>query len=286
MRHIIYIIILVFVACSTESQINSVDFNTIVFNLDNFQDSINFGHWKKTHLHNNVRNIENKNIDFLYSKDKKIIGFLLYEDSKFLVYGYCWGEYGGAVMFQDIIYKDSIYYLISTCPVMIDKRNDGFYITESLAHSAGFGKVRFLKSPKELVKVHSDSLETEWKFKKFPNLTEDSIYRLLNNQGKILVDTFGLTFSVFFGYNNSNYLIFSDRKYTYLGLLTNKELRTIDTLINIPTWSYDFEINNKINGYLHYNFHQTRSNCNSIGDIYVKGDSIVIAFSHEKKVEN
>ena len=281
MLHIIYIMILAFLGCSTESQLNSVDFKTFIFNLDNYQDSINFSHWKKKYLQNYEYNIDKKNTDFLYSKDGKIKGSLLYEDSKFLVYGYCWGEFGGALMFQDKIYKDSIYYLDSTCPIMIEKRNDGYYITETLAHDSGLGKIRFFKSPKELVNVHADSLETEWKFKKFPNLTEDSIFRLLNNQGTILIDTFGLTFSILFGFKNSDYLIFSDRNNTYIGLLTSKGLRTIDTIINIPTWSYDTNINDKINGYYHYNFHQTRDKGISIGDIYVKGDSIVIAFSHQ-----
>ena len=204
------------------------------------------------------------------------------------------GEFGGSLMFQDKGSRDSIYYLECTCPVMIDKRDDGYYVTESLAHLAGSGKVQFFKSPKELVKVHLDSLGKEWKIKKYPHLSEHEVLSKLENQGTVLIDTFGLTFNIFFPYENENYLIYSDYKNTYVGLVTTDCLRTVDTLLNLPTWRYNDPLNDKTSGYYHYNFQGRRGSSNnkvirktvSSGDIYIKVDSIVIAYKFNETTES
>ncbi|MCB9042500.1 MAG: hypothetical protein H6554_01845 [Chitinophagales bacterium] len=243
--------------------------------MDNPKDSIDFTTWQKAHLLDENQ----QKIGILFSQESTPIGKLYYSDDEFLVYGYCMGEFGGALMFQDKKLKDSIYYLECTCPIMIDKRQEGYYITESLAHLDGSGKVQFFKSPKELANVHIDSLKTEWKLNKYPNLSEYEIWKKLENQGTVLIDTIGLTFSIFFPYNNENYLIFSDYENTYLGLLAADSLKTVDTLLNLPTWSYNDILNDKINGYYHYNFKRRNGYSPvSVGDIYAKDDSIVIAY--------
>ncbi|MBK8443719.1 MAG: hypothetical protein IPL35_10050 [Sphingobacteriales bacterium] len=291
MRQILIIIAIALIGCQTEKTETSVDFKTTVFNLDSPKDSISFADWQETHLSNQT----SQKIDtLLFSQDTIAVGELYYSDDQFLVYGYCQGEFGGALMFQARESKDSIYYLECTCPVMIDKRDDGYYITESLAHIDGFGKVQCLKYPKELVNVHIDSLRTEWKVKKYPDLTEHEIWKKLENQGTVLIDTIGLTFSMFFPYDNENYLIFSDYQNTYLGLLTTNSLKTVDTLLNLPTWTYNDALNDKINGYYHYNFRRRSDYSNdkiiqktvSSGDIFAKGDSIVIAYRFNETTEN
>lgn len=284
MRRILIILTIALTGCQTDKSETFADFNTIVFNLGNLKDSICFSEWQKTHLSNQ----EIQKNDILLAQDTFPVGRLVYSDDQFLVYGYCIGEFGGALMFQDQESKDSIYYLQCTCPVMIDKRVDGYYITESLAHSDGYGKVQYFKSPKELVSVHVDSLRTEWKSKKYPDLSEYEIWKQLENQGTILIDTVGLTFSVFFPSDNENYLIFSDHQKTYLGLLLTDSLQTLDTLLDFPTWRYNDPMNDKVNGYYHYNF--KRRSGYSIdkimgktvfsGDIYAKSDSIIIAYKY------
>lgn len=280
---------LTLIGCQEDARSISVDFEKTVFNLNDHKDSMDFVAWKETHLLNQKQ----QKFDTLFIQDSIPVGKLYYSDDQFLVYGYCFGEFGGALMFQDKDLLDSIYFLECTCPVMIDKRQEGYYITESLAHMSGSGKVQFFKSPKELVTVHLDSLRTEWALKKYPDLTENEITNILENQGMVLIDTIGLTFSMFFPYHNENYLIFSDQINTYLGLLTTDGLRTLDTLLNLPTWRYNEPLNDKINGYYHYNF-QRRSGFSddkiiqetiSSGDIYVKGNSIVIVYKNDETTE-
>ncbi len=289
MKQIIIILTILFMGCQPKKQ-DSFEFKITVFDLSNPKDSGNFSHWQKTHISHK----KNTPIDTLFSQDSIAIWHLYYSDNQYLVYGRCMGEFGGDLFFQDKNSKDSIYYLACTCPVMIDKRDDGYYITESLAHLSGSGKIQFIKSPKELVSIHVDSLITKWKIKRYPKLTEYEIWNKLENQGKVLIDTTGVTFNIFFPNHNNNYLIYSDYQNTYLGLFSNGTLQIIDTLLFSPTWSSNTYLNEKINGYYHYTFkHQynysdekiMRNNTSS-GDIYAKGDSIIIAYNiknHLKK---
>lgn len=270
------------IGCQTEKTEPSVDFKTIVFNLDSPKDSIGFWDWQKSYLLNQ----DQLEIDTLFSLDTIPVGELYYSDEQFLVYGFCMGEFGGALMFQDKKLKDSIYYLECACPVMIDKREDGYYITQSLAHLDGFGKVKYFKSPKSLVNVHLDSLRTDWKARKYPSLNEYEIWEELENQGEVLIDTIGLTFNIFFLFKGLDYLIFSDYNQTLLALFTSDSLQVIDTLINRPSWRYNNIPNEITNGFYHYNFGkndgspvQVSLNKKSFrGDIFVRNDTIVIAY--------
>ena len=290
MKQLLITLAIALIGCQTEKPETNIDFHITVFNCDNQVDSIGFSNWKKTHL----SIPDNLNKDTLFSQDTIPVGVLNYSDDQYLVYGYCAGEFGGALMFQDKDSKDSIYYLQSTCPVMIDKREDGYYVTASLAHMVGFGKVQYLKTPRELVCVHLDSLSTKWESRMFPNLTGHELWKQLENQGTVLIDTTGLTFSMFFQNNNENYLIFSDNQNTYLGRLADEKLHTIDTLVNLPTSRSNDLLNDKVNGYYHHNFKRKSSLSNGeakittvlSGDIYAKGNSIVIGYSNIKTTEN
>ena len=249
---------MIFLGCQVKDNSISVNFKTVIFDLYESQDSIDFIKWQQTHLDNNQQ-IETGS---LLRQDSTRIGKLYYSDKQYLVYGYCMGEFGGALLFQDKNAKDSIYYLECTCPVMIDKRKEGYYVIQSLAHGDGFGKIQFFESPTELVNIHLDSLKSNWKTRKYPTLTKYEIWKKLTNQGTILIDSNGLMFNLFFPHQNKNYLIFSDHNTTYLGLVTpNNTLITIDTLFNSPTfiWGYNPSLNRKNNGYYHYKFERVSS---------------------------
>lgn len=247
----------------------AVDFKTTLYNLNEPGDSIEYFKWARNHLE--VK--EEAEVEMLLCLDSIPAGGLCYSDERYLVYQSCFGEFGGDLLFQDRGAKDSVYYLQSTCPLMIDKRDGGYYITVTLAHLEGSGKVQFIKSPEELVRVHLDSLWSDWQSRMYPDLSSFEIWKILGSQGKVLIDTTGVTFDLFFPYQEQDYLIFSDHSNTYIGRLLPDSLITVDTLLNRPTMGYrvSSEMNN---GYYHYHFRRN----SRLGDIYAKGDSIVIAY--------
>lgn len=285
MRQVLFILIVFLITSCSQKKFVAVDFTILIFNLDAPQDSSEYYNWKMKYL----KQQNHLAIETLFAQDSIPFGVPYYIDKDFKAYGYCSGEFGGALMFQDRHKTDSIYYLSCTCPVMIDRRPDGYYITESLAHSEGWGKVLFFTSPKVLVNVHLDSLETNWEKTKFPGLNEHEIWKKLENQGKVLIDTTGLTFSIFFPFKDNNYLIFSDFNNTYIGYLTSGHLIAIDTILNIPTRGYSYSPNDIINNFYHYNFKRifgsgydkNYTETIASGDIYVRNDTIIIAYKYK-----
>jgi hypothetical protein len=96
MRQILVILTIALIGCQPEIKTSPADFKTTVFNLDKPKDSIGFEAWQKTHLSNR----DNQKADTLFSQDTIPVGKLYYSDEQFLVYRYCMGEFGGALMFQ------------------------------------------------------------------------------------------------------------------------------------------------------------------------------------------
>lgn len=292
MKWILVILLIPTLSCQQNEE--SAQFYKAVYNLDNAIDSAEFLIWKKTHL----TKVDSGEVISLMVQDSIPLGDLYYENDEYLVFGYCAGEFGGALLFQDKDQPDSLYYLQSTCPVMIDNRDNGFYIVESLAHGSGHSRVRFFDTPRNLDRVHTDSISTNWKNRKYPGLGDHEIWEKFDSQGKVLVDTNRLMFNILFPHKDENYLIYTGYGNTYLGMLTNKGLKTVDTLVNVPSWRYSDSpnhiIDNMINGYYHYNYatHDGYSNDKTIrktvfsGDIYAKGDSIIIAYKNSDSIES
>lgn len=268
------------IGCQSPNRNEAYRFKTFTFDLNEADESMEFAKWKEKHL-NDQPQIEP---NILFTQDSTPVGSLYYSDDEYQVYGYCFGEFGGALLFQDAILKDSIYYLESTCPVMIDRRADGFYITSSSTHS-GSAKIQFFESPKELINVPLDSLNGNWKEKRWPQLSNYEIALKLGNQGQILVDTAGLSFNLCFQFEDQNFLIYSNSKSTFLGKVTSGSIQLIDLLMRKPSWGYNYDPTDKINGFFHYNFDQGTGFSlrnpfqqePSQGDIYVRNDTIVIS---------
>ncbi|PTM02757.1 MAG: hypothetical protein DA405_12350 [Bacteroidetes bacterium] len=95
MKQILIILSLTFLSCQKNVNTNLVNFEKTIFDLSEPKDSLRFAAWQKTYLPNKAQRI----VDTLFSQDSIPIGELYYSDDQFLVYGYCMGEFGGALMF-------------------------------------------------------------------------------------------------------------------------------------------------------------------------------------------
>lgn len=277
----LFIISLLFLglsACNNVPTNPKDEFHLLIYNLDIPSETIQFENWSKSNLPS--LDAETLNIS------SKGLGELFYSDSIYVVHGYCLGEWGGALYFQHKIQLDSVHYLPSICPLMVDRREEGFYITESLAHLDGKGKIKFISSIEDLVKIPTDSIKGRRIEKLYPNLSSQEVWQKLRNQGDVLVDTLGFTFNLLFPYKNVNYLIYSDYEQTLLSKLGKDSLQVVDTLLTFPSWRYDGLANKIIDGYYHYSFKNNQgssvaaslSKKSLTGDIYAKQDSIIIAY--------
>lgn len=259
------------------------DFNIIRFDITNQKDSIAYENWKKENqvIQNSIIN------DSLTYTDGTIAARLFYEDKEYKVFTACQGEFGGSIYFQEKRNKNSIYYLESVCPVMIQKRNDGYYILESLAHMYGSGRISFIESPKKLIHVNLKNLTRDWKSKRFPDLSYYEIYDTLQHQSKTIINRYGLTFDMMFQYKEKNYSIYSENGITMLSQIKKDTIVPIDTLFYFDAYRIRDNYKFKTNNYLHYEFfnHSSSIGQDSIettktqGEIYVHENNIICAYS-------
>ncbi|MBX2965859.1 MAG: hypothetical protein KF845_06915 [Cyclobacteriaceae bacterium] len=208
------------IACSTDR--DRIQFVTFAYDLNKKPDSVEFHKWTLKHI-DNKKSI-NYNCNDSLKIDEWTWGYCLYQDDTYKVLGGCRGEFGGSVIF---IHKDNpnkANYLTCTCPSMVERRGDGFYVTETLAHMSGSGRIIKIQDPRELIAIDTDSLTTPWKEKRFKNLDRLERYRKLAYQGQTLCDTIDHVFSLFFQFKEKDYLIFSNFNSTLLGQVKDGEI--------------------------------------------------------------
>jgi len=150
--------------------------------------------------------------------------FKLYNDKDYDVYSSCNGEFGGTIFFQDKATKLK-YEGSATCPIIINKIEDEYYVTNYLEHLGEIANVIKISNPKNLEK-------SDWNFKS----NVDSI----NNKGiKVILDNTNFHISTSFVYNQKLFHIYSESNKTYIGRIENNKMEMI--------YEFDFKFYSQLN---------------------------------------
>ncbi len=183
--------------------------------------------------------VENDLIELLRNNAKESKD-VFFEDSLYMVSRSCVGEWGGSIKFKNK--KTGIEHSAkSVCPVIVNKLEGKYYVTNTLPHLMGFSKILEIDSP--------DSLEI-FRLPEPRGTTEDGnlIYIVGDHESKstkgtkVLADSSGLLTLVSFTYEKQLYHIVSDFKKTFLTKIENNKFITIDTVSNERIWAYRPEI--------------------------------------------
>ena len=281
MRFGIVLSVILCVACSSKQ--GEKRFTKLVYDLSKSADSIEFQQWR-------LKNVVGKKSKNYECRDSLYINnwtwaYCLYEDESYKILGECRGEFGGSAIFIPKKTPEKAYYLTCTCPQMIEKRADGFYITQTMSHTPGFGRILKIKNPENLIMVSVDSLSLPWQEERFKGVDRHEVHSKLSRQGQILVDTMGYTFTLFFQHNERDYLIYSKYNNTFFGEVKNHQIVFLDTLANVGSWNSNDTPNELVDGIHHNHFERSYANQAfrryASGDIYVKHDTIVFGYIYK-----
>ncbi len=184
---------------------------------------------------------------------------IFFEDDQYLGSKTCSGEWGGTIKFKNK--KTGIEYACSaTCPVVVNKIDGKYIVTNTLAHIRGSSQVLEISNP---------SLLNVFKLPKF-HKKGNIIYRHVGDeessstQGAIqIVDSLGVLTLASFPYEGELYHVITDFHKTFIAKIENHRFVTVDTLSNKSFWTYDPEViknegghwfvfftNSEIDGYL------------------------------------
>ena len=192
-----------------------------------------------------------------------------FEDEKYIVRKTCDGEWGGSIWFKDK--RTGIEYSCSaTCPVIVNKIKDSYYVTASLTHMSGFSTILEISNPKAM-----DIFKKPIK-KNIVNGKEVIYAGDLESQSqngtKVLLDSIGVLTLGSFPYKEELYHIVSDRQRTYLATIENRRFIMQEQILDHGLVTYDPEMIKTADGHYVMFF----DDANSSGYFDVKGDMITV----------
>jgi hypothetical protein len=163
----------------------------------------------------------------------------IFEDSVYIVSKTCRGEFGGTIKFTN---KKTgiVYWAASTCPVVVNKLNGKYYVTNTLVHLSGFSQVIEI--------AHPDSMEVfqlpEPRSKNGKPIARYVGYdESMSTKGtRSLADTHTIIILASFPYNGQLYHILTDFKKTVLAKIENRQFVTIDTVSEKSLRTYKPEV--------------------------------------------
>ena len=161
--------------------------------------------------------------DFKQTKTREL---KFYEDEYFDIYATCNGEWGGTIYFKDKKTNES-YEAASTCPIVINKINNEYYVTNYMGHMMGFASVLKIPDPTKLEK-------SDFAFDR----QEGSQYY----KGVVtLLDTIDFYIPTSFVADKQLFHLYSDNNGTYIGIIEDGKIN--------PIYKFDFAF------YAHFNQH-------------------------------
>lgn len=154
--------------------------------------------------------------------------FSVFQDDFYRIYQTCNGEWGGTIFFENKKTKE-IYEASSTCPIVVNKIDNDYYVTNYMGHMIGFASVLKISDP---TKLHKSQLNFDTR--------EGSKYK----QGvKTLLDTMDFYIPTSFVIGKELNHLYSDKNGTYIGRIEDGQI--------IPIYKFDFKF--------YANFNQTDS---------------------------
>ncbi len=182
------------------------------------------------------------NSDSLPKLDKsnfKVNRANIFEDNLYVVSKSCSGEWGGTIRFKN---KSTgiEYSAASTCPVVVNKIYDKYYITNTLAHMRGSSEILEILNPDSLTVIEHPKPRNE-KGKSIIRYVGDSETKSTRGT-KQLVDSYGIMTLASFPYNGQLYHIITDSQKTLLASIENNKFATIDIVSDISIWTYNPEV--------------------------------------------
>lgn len=150
--------------------------------------------------------------------------FSMYQDNSYKVFATCNGEWGGTIFFKDLQTKE-VYEASSTCPIVLNKIDGDYYVTNYMGHMMGFASVLKITDPR---KLHKSELNFDTQ--------QGSQY---HDGVETLLDTMEFYMPTSFVANGNLRHLYSDENGTYIGKIENGRV--------IPIYKFDFTF------YAHFN---------------------------------
>ena len=180
--------------------------------------------------------VKQDNLPYLNKSDSKVNRNNIFEDSLYIVSKSCSGEWGGTIKFKNKI-TGIEHSAASTCPVVVNKLNDRYYVTNTLAHLSGFSEILEISNPDSMTVFELPKPRAKKGKRIFRYVGDDESKSTKGT--KQLVDSIGVLTLASFPFNGKLYHIVTDFKKTFLTKIEENKFVTIDTVSEKTLWTYN-----------------------------------------------
>jgi hypothetical protein len=148
----------------------------------------------------------------------------LFEDSEFIVFGDCHGEWGGTIYFFDKV-TGEIYFTESTCANSVFKKHNNYLVVAQLGHLTGSTEIKSIDNPRKLTKAKKSQI----------GKTKDGGalgYADKSEAYKKLLDFYGIQIFSTFNYQDRQLFIVRLNEMTFLTEIKGTEIQIVNPLFD------------------------------------------------------
>lgn len=164
----------------------------------------------------------------------------LFEDKKFIVYGDCFGEWGGTVYFFEKS-TSKTFFTESTCANSVIKNSNGYNVLAHLGHGGGSTEVKTISDPTKLTFVKSNEIGKTLKGAALG-------YTDKSNAFEKKFDFYGVQIFSSFNYQDEVLYIVHLSDLTFIAEINNNEIEIVNPLFFNDLYTHD-PITNKYGNY-------------------------------------
>ena len=156
----------------------------------------------------------------------------LFEDDEFIVFGDCYGEFGGTVYFFDKV-SGEIYFTESTCANSVYKKDGKYIVLAHLGHMVGFSDIKEIENPRKLTKAKKNEINKPKEGLGALGYTDTSkaYNEILNFYGIQLFSTFK--------YGERQLYIVHLNEITFLAEIKDSEIQIVHTLFDNEIYTHE-----------------------------------------------
>jgi hypothetical protein len=148
----------------------------------------------------------------------------LFEDSEYIVFGDCNGEFGGTIYFFEKGSGD-IFFTESTCANSVSKKDNKYFVLAHLGHMTGFTEIKSITDPRKLTKAKKNEI----------NKTKDGQalgYEDKSEAYQKILDLLGIQIFSTFNYQGRQLYIVRLNEMTFLADIEGTEIQIVNPLFD------------------------------------------------------
>jgi hypothetical protein len=146
----------------------------------------------------------------------------LFEDSEFIVFGDCIGEFGGTIYFFEKVTGD-IFFTESTCANSVFKKDNKYLVLAQLGHGTGFTEIKSIDNPRKLTKAKKSEIGKTKEGGALGYSDKSEAYQKL-------LDLYGIQIFSTFNYQGRQLYIVRLNEMTFLAEIKGTEIQIVNPL--------------------------------------------------------